>query len=437
MSESHAARAIDGLMRLHPKGYDLSLGRITGLLDRLGTPQANLPPVIHVAGTNGKGSTIALARAVLEAAGLSVHAHTSPHLVSWHERYRLAGELVGDDVLTETIERVAAANDGAPITVFEILTAVMFLLFSEHAADVALVEVGLGGRCDATNVLETAAVSVITPVGLDHQMHLGDTLSAIAFEKAGILRAGVPAVIGTQDPEALATIRTRALEIGAPLTTAGEDFTFEVERGRMVYRDDHGLLDLPLPALSGAHQMANAATAIATARAFDRERIDEDAAERGMAEAVWPARLQRLREGALPALLPKGAELWLDGGHNGHAGQALAAFMVARRARDPRPLTLVVGMIDTKEPAAFLAPFLPERPALACVPVGGSEAGIAPETLAATGKALGFPTTVYDDLADALASIAETNDGPAPRVLICGSLYLAGEVLAANGTPPR
>ena len=438
MTAARADAAIDALMALHPKGYDLSLDRIRVLLERLGNPQAAMPPVIHVAGTNGKGSTIAFARAVLEAAGLSVHVHTSPHLVRWHERYRLGrpngGKLVADEVLADAIEEVAAANGGEAITVFEILSAVMFLLFSRHPADVALVEVGLGGRFDATNVLETAAVSVITPIGMDHQMHLGDTLSAIAFEKAGILRTGVPAVVARQEPEALATLRARAKEVGAPLRVFGEDFHLDEEHGRLVYRDANGLLDLPRPALPGAHQAANAATAIAAARTFAPDRIGQDAGACGLGDAVWPARLQRLRSGMLVDGLPDGVEVWLDGGHNGHAGAALARFFLDARAGDRRALHLVTAMLDTKRPAEFLAPFLPLRPHVHAVPEASSEATIPPADLAATATALGLTAAVHPSVRAALAAIVTRNE-PA-RILICGSLYLAGTVLRENGTPP-
>ena len=436
---SRTDSAIDALMALHPKGYDLSLDRIRALLARLGEPQRAMPPVIHVAGTNGKGSTIAFARAALEAAGLRVHVHTSPHLVRWHERYRLGkpggGLLAPDDLLADAIGRVAKANGGAPITVFEILSAAMFVLFSEQPADVALVEVGLGGRFDATNVLETAAVSVIAPIGLDHRMHLGDTLGAIAFEKAGILRRDVPGVIAHQEREALDVIRARAQEVGAPLRIAGEDYEVRAEHGRLVYTDGDGLLDLPMPVMAGEHQTRNAATAIAACRAFAGERIGQAAAERAMMGAAWPARLQRLREGALIDRLPDAAEVWLDGGHNGHAGAALARFMEGRRAVDARALTLIVGMLDTKEPVEFLAPFLALRPRVLAVPVTGSESGIPAAALAAKARALTLEAEAFDTLPEAVEAIAARGD--AGRVLMCGSLYLAGEVLARNGTPPR
>ena len=443
-----AARLIDELMGLHPKGYDLSLGRIARLLDRLGRPQDRLPPVVHVAGTNGKGSTIALMRAGLEAAGHRVHVHTSPHLVRWHERYRLAtgpgqSAHVADAVLHDAIRRVAEANGGEAITVFELLTAAGFVLFAEHPADVALVEVGLGGRLDSTNVIENKALTVITPVGLDHQSYLGDTLAAIAGEKAGILRRGVPLVVGEQDGEAMDAIERAAGRLGIVPVAFGEHFRAHEEGGRMVWQEEDGtgegrLLDLPLPALAGRHQIANAATAVAALGVLARRTglaVPASALERGLRAAEWPGRLQRLAHGPLVAAAPKGAEIWLDGGHNGHAALALADHMAALAERAPRPLFLVAGMLDTKVPLDFFRPFAGLVRHAFTVPLSTTEAGVAPERLAEWAREAGLSAEPAGSAAAALGVLRrdwrwEPDHQEGPRILVTGSLYLAGETLA-------
>ena len=443
VTASEAAAEIEKLLGLHPKGFDLSLDRITRLLAALGDPHLKLPPVIHVAGTNGKGSVTAFCRAILEAEGLGVHVHTSPHLVNWHERYRLAvkgerGALVGDAVLADAVRRVAEANGGEKITVFEILTAVTFLLFSEHPADVAIIEVGLGGRFDATNVIPRPAVSVIMPISLDHQAYLGDRVELIAAEKAGIMKRGAPVVIGYQSEEAARDVLIETAErLGCPHAVYGQDFMAHEEFGRLVYQDEFGLADLPLPRLPGRHQYANAAAAIRAVKAAGFA-VSERALEQGLARVEWPGRLQRLTDGALLRLAPRGSEIWVDGGHNPGAGQVIAETMANFEEREPRPLFLVTGMINTKDPVGYFEPFggLAER--VFTVPIRGSDAGLDPVALADDAARAGLEAQPLSTVADALAEIARITeeDEVPPRILIGGSLYLVGDVLADNGTPP-
>jgi dihydrofolate synthase / folylpolyglutamate synthase len=427
------------LIALHPKRIDLSLGRIERLLAALDHPERKLPPVIHVAGTNGKGSTVAFLRALLEAAGKHVHAYTSPHLVRFNERFRLAapggGRLVGDAELSAALEECERANGGAPITVFEITTAAGLLLFSRHPADVLLLEVGLGGRLDATNVIERPLATVITPVSIDHTDFLGDTLDKIAAEKAGILKRGVPAVVAAQHRDALTVIERQAAKLGVPLKVAGQDWTATEERGRLVYQDETGLLDLPAPKLYGRHQFENAGLAIAALRAA-RFRIAPAAYEDGIVAADWPARLHRLAQGALVERAPAGSELWLDGGHNPDGGRTIAAALADLEERVSRPLVLVVGMLRSKDCEGFLANFSGLARRLIAVPVPGAEAGLSAEEVAACARGIGLSATSRDNLSEALEAARKLDLEPPPRILITGSLYLAGEVLRENGTPP-
>jgi dihydrofolate synthase / folylpolyglutamate synthase len=428
-------------LALHPKLIDLSLDRIERLLAALGEPQRKLPPVIHVAGTNGKGSTIAFMRAILEAAGLVVHVYTSPHLVRFHERIRIGapggGHLVPEALLVDAFSRCEAANGGQPITVFEITTAAALLLFSEHPAHVLLLEVGLGGRVDATNVIEKPLASVVTPVSMDHSEYLGSTVAAIAMEKAGIFKRGVPSVIGLQeDPEALAVLERQAARTGAPVMVAGQDFHVHEENGRLVYQDEDGLLDLPLPRLSGRHQHVNAGTAIAALRAAAFGRLPVKAFEQGIAGAEWPARLQRLTRGPLAQCLPADAELWLDGGHNPDGGKVLASSMAEMEERRPRPLVMVAGMLGTKDSTGFLEPFAGLAQEVLTVTMPSQQAARSAEDVAELARAAGLAARPVAGVEAALADIAGRDWTVSPRVLICGSLYLAGEVLAANGTPP-
>ncbi|MEW9835564.1 bifunctional folylpolyglutamate synthase/dihydrofolate synthase [Mesorhizobium marinum] len=437
-----ADREIERLLALHPKGYDLSLDRVRRLLERLGNPQLRLPPVIHIAGTNGKGSAAAFARALLEEAGYRVHVHTSPHLVNWHERYRLAaeggGRLVDDALLAGTIGRVAEANQGETITVFEILTAATFLLFSEHPADAAIIEVGLGGRFDATNVIPDPAVSLIMPVSLDHEAYLGDRVELIAAEKAGIIKPGRPVVVGAQEAEAAQAVLVETAErLGSPVTVYGQDFLAYEENGRMVYQDGDGLMDLPPPILPGRHQYANAAAAIAAVRAAGFE-IDADAAGRAMRNVYWPGRMQRLQKGRLAELAPEGAEIWLDGGHNPGAGLVVAEALVEQEERQPRPLFLISGMINTKDQTGYFKAFVGMARHVFAVPVSLSDAGVPNTELAIRAQEAGLSAEPVASVANALMLLRDTWDErePAPRILIGGSLYLAGAVLADNGTPP-
>ena len=425
------------LTALHPKRIDLSLGRIERLLAALGHPERRLPPVIHVAGTNGKGSTVAFLRAIVEAAGLRAHAYTSPHLVRFNERFRLAGKLVSDEELSAALEECERANAGAPITVFEITTAAGLLLFARHPADVLVLEVGLGGRLDATNVIEAPLASVITRVSIDHTDFLGDSLAQIAGEKAGIIKRGVPVIVASQQRDALAVIERQAAKSNAPLKIAGEDWTATEERGRLVYQDDDGLLDLPAPRLYGRHQFENAGLAIATLRTIKRLRVAPPAYEAGMAKADWPARLQRLTQGELVKLAPSGSELWLDGGHNPDGGRAVAATMADLEERVSRPLVLIVGMLASKDCAGFLSNFAGLARRMIAVPVPGAEKSVSAEALADTARGIGLSATSRDNLGEALEAARKLDLEPPPRILITGSLYLAGEVLRENGTLPE
>ncbi|TMJ34161.1 MAG: bifunctional folylpolyglutamate synthase/dihydrofolate synthase, partial [Alphaproteobacteria bacterium] len=349
------------LLSLHPKIIDLKLDRMWRILARLGNPQGDLPPVLHVAGTNGKGSTIAYLRSAMEAAGLSVHCYTSPHLVKFHERIRLGrhggGELIAEDQLSALLKECKAVNGGEPITFFEITTAAAFLAFARHPADYLILEVGLGGRLDATNVVARPALSIITTIDYDHQQYLGATLTEIAREKAGILKPGVAAIVAPQPDEARAEIERCAETEGAPLLIANQDWQAYEQHGRLVYQDESGLLDLPLPQLLGRHQIDNAGTAIAALRSLDDARIGESHIAQGLRTAIWPARMQRLGPGELWSFIPKDAELWLDGGHNPSAGRALARAFSELNERVSRPLVLIWGMLNTKAIDDFITPF--------------------------------------------------------------------------------
>jgi len=432
---------LERLTALHPKLIDLSLDRMWRILAALDHPERKLPPVIHVAGTNGKGSTVAFLRAMLDAAGLRVHVYSSPHLVRMNERFRLGapggGVLVGDAELAATMEECERANAGAPITVFEITTAAGLLLFSRHPADILLLEVGLGGRLDATNVVERPLASVITPVSMDHTDFLGDNLAAIATEKAGIIKRGAPAIVAAQPREALAVIERQAARLSAPVAIAGEHFTVTNERGRLVYQDDAGLLDLPAPKLFGRHQFDNAGLAIATLRALKNDlSVPAAAFEQGMVRAEWPARFQRLAQGRLVALAPPGSELWLDGGHNPDGGRAVAAALADLEERVSRPLVMIVGMLQTKDASGFLHNFSGLAHRVIAVPIPDQPKSMTAEALAAAARGAGLGATSRDSVAEALAAVGELGLDPPPRILIAGSLYLAGEVLKDNGTPP-
>ena len=415
---------LERMMSLHPKIIDLSLDRMHELLAKLGHPERHLPPVIHVAGTNGKGSTQAMIRAGLEAAGLKVHAYTSPHLARFHERIRVASELISEEKLIEMLEEVERVNAGAPITFFEVTTATAILAYSRVPADALLLEVGLGGRFDATNVIAKPALCVITPVSLDHQQYLGETVGAIAGEKAGILKPGVPCIVSRQMSEGLEAIEARAERIGAPLIVANRDWQSWRERDRLIYQDERGLLDLPLPNLPGVHQIDNAGAAIAALRHLGH---GDDICEAAVTRAFWPARMQRLRHGPLRDAAPE-AEIWLDGGHNPAAGHALAdTFDMLPR----RPTHAICGMLNTKDISGFLQPLARHLASLHAVSIPGEANTLPASATADAARAVGIHAVEAEDVAAALADIVARD--PHARVLICGSLYLAGRILRDNG----
>lgn len=419
------------LLSLHPKIIDLSLDRMHAILAKLGHPERRLPPVIHVAGTNGKGSTVAYLRHIMEAAGLKVHAYTSPHLVKFHERIRVAGNLIPESDLTALLEECETANGGEPITFFEITTAAAFLAFSRTPADYLILEVGLGGRLDATNVIDRPALSVITTIDYDHQQYLGDTLTLIAHEKAGILKRGCPAIVGTQPDEARAEIERVAERVRSPLAIANQDWQSFEQHGRLVFQDENGLLDLPLPQLKGGHQIDNAGNAIATIRALKDPRISDAHIAEGLKSTTWPARMQRLGAGALSGLISPESELWLDGGHNPSAGRVLAQGFSDLNDRHSRPLILIWGMLNTKDIGSFIASFKGVASRVIALTIPDEENAVKAEALAESARAHGLPAETAATLESALKQAALTV--PAPRILICGSLYLAGRVLAAHG----
>ncbi|MCE6952560.1 bifunctional folylpolyglutamate synthase/dihydrofolate synthase [Cereibacter sphaeroides] len=415
---------LDRMMSLHPKVIDLTLDRVHRLLAALGHPERSLPPVIHIAGTNGKGSTQAMIRAGLEAAGLRVHAYTSPHLARFHERIRLAGELIEEPALAALLDECLAANGPDPITFFEITTCAALLAFARTPADAVLLEVGLGGRLDATNVVDRPALTIITPVSIDHQQYLGETLPEIAGEKAGILKRLVPCVVGPQAPEALAVIEAHAERLGAPLLAHGQHWHALEERGRLVFQDETGLLDLPLPNLPGPHQIQNAGAALMALRHLGH---GEAACAAAVTRADWPARMQRLRRGPLADLAP-GIELWLDGGHNPAGGEAIAATLARMPAR---PTHLICGMLNTKDVTGYMRPLAPHVARLHAVAIPGEKSTLPAKDTEAAALAAGIDAITAGSVAEALAAIAA--DQPEARVLICGSLYLAGAVLRENG----
>ncbi|HTN98266.1 MAG TPA: folylpolyglutamate synthase/dihydrofolate synthase family protein [Nordella sp.] len=422
------------LLSLHPKIIDLSLERMWRILALLGNPEAKLPPVLHVAGTNGKGSTVTYLRSAMEAAGLSVHCYTSPHLVKFHERIRLGrkggGELISEAALNALLEECEAANGGEPITFFEITTAAAFLAFTRHPADYLLLEVGLGGRLDATNVIARPGLSIITTIDYDHQQYLGTTLTEIAREKAGILKPDVAAIIASQPDEARAEIERCAQSVGAPLLIANQDWQAYEQHGRLVYQDESGLLDLSLPQLPGRHQIDNAGTAIAALRCLDDARIGESHIAQGLKAATWPARMQRLGPGELWSFIPKESELWLDGGHNPSAGRALARAFSELNERVSRPLVLIWGMLNTKAVDDFIAPFADIAHRVVTLTIPDEENAVPALDLANTARRHAMSAETADSLEAALKQAAQIT--PAPRILIVGSLYLAGHVLARH-----
>ena len=415
---------LERMMTLHPKVIDLTLDRVHRLLAALGDPERRLPPVIHIAGTNGKGSTQAMIRAGLEASGDRVHAYTSPHLARFHERIRLAGALISEPALTALLDECVRANGPDEITFFEITTCAAFLAFARTPADWTLLEVGLGGRLDATNVIDRPRLTIITPVSIDHQQYLGETLPEIAGEKAGIIKRGVPVIIGPQSPEGLAVIEARAERLGAPILAHGQHWHCFENRGRMVFQDENGLLDLPLPNLPGPHQIQNAGAAIMALRSLGK---DTAAIEAAVTRAEWPARMQRLRQGPLVESAPK-VELWLDGGHNPAGGDAVAATLARM---PPRETWAICGMLNTKDVGGYMLPLAPHLRALIAVEIPAEKNTLPAAATCQAARDAGVSASTAPSVAEALADIAEQN--PQARVLICGSLYLAGTVLRENG----
>ncbi len=415
-------------MALHPKLIDLSLGRIDRLLAALDHPERRLPAVVHVTGTNGKGSVIAYMRACLEAAGWRVHAYTSPHLVRFHERIRLAGRLIEEDRLAALLAECEAANRGQPITFFEVTTAAAFLAFARTPADVLLLENGLGGRLDATNVVARPALCAITPVSIDHTQYLGEGLATIAGEKAGILKPGVAAVVGPQPPAAAAVIAARAEAIGSPLVRHGAEFRGEVTADGFRYVASEETLALPRPSLFGSHQIDNAAVAVACLHQLSGLAVGPEQLARGLRAVRWPARLERLRGGPLVARLTAAWELWLDAGHNAAAGAALAEAATAWR---DRPLHLVVGMLNTKDPVGFLTPLSGVAQDVSCVAIPGEPASLAAADVAAAARAAGLDARTAPSVEAAVEAVGAT--APAGRILICGSIYLVGKLLSDDG----
>ncbi|WP_234682455.1 bifunctional folylpolyglutamate synthase/dihydrofolate synthase [Bradyrhizobium monzae] len=431
---------IGRLSALHQKRIDLGLTRMHRLLERLGHPERKLPPVIHVAGTNGKGSTVAYLRATLEAAGLRVHAYTSPYLVRINECFRIGrvggGVLVSDDELRAALEEVERVNAGEPATVFELKTAAALDLFAQNPADAVLLEVGLGGRLDSTNVVDTPAACVITPISMDHMDFLGDTLTSIAGEKAAIIKRGVPVVCAEQTPAAMAVIEAEAKRMRAPLFAANESWHVNVEHGRLVYSDERGLMDLAAPRLFGRHQFDNAGLAIATLRAIPNFKVNQAAFEAGIVSAEWPARMQRLTSGELLSWGPQGSEIWLDGGHNADGGRVAAAALGDLEERVSRPLVVISGMMANKDAQAFLANFAGLTRHIIAVPIPDIENAMPVDRLADAVRSLGMRVEIAPGVEAALRALSKLAYEVPPRILITGSLYLAGHVLRLNGTPP-
>ncbi|GLQ21317.1 bifunctional folylpolyglutamate synthase/dihydrofolate synthase [Algimonas porphyrae] len=432
-------RALDEFRRLHPRKIDLGLSRIETVLERLDRPQDKLPTSVHIAGTNGKGSTVAFLRAMLEASGARVHVYTSPHLVRFNERIVLAGQEIDDASLIDVLHRVRDANDGAPLSFFEATTAAAFLAFAETPADYAIIEVGLGGRFDATNVF-TPAVCAITPIDYDHAEFLGRDIAGIAREKAGIMKPGRPVLSAPQREQVMAVLNVAAKRVGAPLIAWGQDFRAYPENGRLVFETETELMDLPPPALAGGHQVMNAGLAIAVARTLGLAR---DAVADGLRQAVWPARMQRMGAGPLIDMAHEsGADVWLDGGHNPHAARALSTHMASLEGQSARPLILIMGILANKNAGEFLDFFQGLAAGLVAVEID-DHASLSPDVLSELAQSRGMATTIGHNLTDAMqkainmgeALSRQSADQPVipPRILICGSLYLAGQVLTANG----
>ena len=420
---------------LHPKSIDLSLGRVQRLLSALGDPHRRIPPVIHVAGTNGKGSVVAFLKAILEAAGYRTHAFISPHLRRFHERIMLAGQgggkAIGERHLADILSRAEAANRGEPITFFEITTAAAFVAFAENPADIVLLETGLGGRLDATNVIDEPLATILTPISLDHCSYLGNTIEAIASEKAGILKRGRPAIVSRQNDSALGVIEARADALSLPLHVGGRTWDVFEQHGRLVFQDEDCLLDLPLPRLFGRHQFENAGAAIAAARSLEGFHVSEEAIAKGITAAVWPARLERLPPGMLHDLAPEGSEIWVDGGHNPAAGEVVARALADLEERVSSPIHLIVGMLSTKDASGFLRHFQGLTELAATVEIPGHTAAYKADELATIANREGIAADPASSLEAAFASSRKLAQGPV-QIMVTGSLYLAGQVLEAH-----
>jgi dihydrofolate synthase/folylpolyglutamate synthase len=420
MTKQGSDLILDRMMALHPKIIDLTLDRVWRLLDALGNPQRDLPPVIHIAGTNGKGSTLAMIRAGIEGAGLTAHAYTSPHLARFHERIRLAGELISEPALTGVLDECYAANGQDAITYFEITTCAALLAFARTPADYTLLEVGLGGRLDATNVIDAPAATVITPVSFDHPQFLGNSVAEIAGEKAGILKRGVTCIVSRQSPDAMDVIEAKAEAVGAPLLVQGRHWDAWEERGRLIYQDETSLLDLPPPALMGAHQFQNAGAAITVLRHIG---LTGPSFEAATTDVSWPARMQRLTHGPLIEQAPE-FEFWLDGGHNAACAETLAETLSRLPDRDTH---LICGLMNTKDVAGYMAPLVPHTTTLSAVSIPGEPNTLPAEDTAAAAQAAGIKSSVATSVEDAVQHLLKSTKSC--RVLICGSLYLAGSVL--------
>lgn len=434
-------KLINQLSAIYPRGFDLSLDRIKVLLDKLGNPHKNLPPIFHIAGTNGKGSTSSFCRAILEAHGLKVHTHTSPHLVNWTERFRLAGEngssLVEDGLLATTLQKIVDINDGAKITIFELMMAAGFVLFSEYPADAVILEVGLGGRFDATNIVEQVESSIITSISFDHQEMLGDTIELIAKEKAGIIKPGCPVVLAHQPyDEAIEAIRSEADKLQAPIKIYGEDYLCFDENNRFIFQDNSGLLDLPMPALRGQHQLANASAAIAGLKQ-SRFILQEDKIAEAMQNVIWPGRLQYLNQGKLVSSMPNNYEIWLDGGHNPAASSALQIFLQQLNKKDPKPTILLWGMLSSKDAFTYIDNLKSQICEVITLPIVSYRASLSPEELVDLAVQSGLKASASPSIDMALEMIKQKySTDTSVRILISGSLYLVGEVLNNNQTIP-
>lgn len=425
------------LMKLHPKLIDLELDRTLRMLAAVGHPERKLPPVVHVAGTNGKGSVIAYLRSILEAAGYRVHVYISPHLVRFHERIRLNGKLIDEQYLIELLEECERANGGTPITFFEITTAAAFLAFSREPADILLLETGLGGTFDSTNVVDQPLASVLMPISLDHMQFLGDTLTKIAANKAGIMKRGRPAIISPQPDEAMAVFEAKAAELNVPLHRFGQEWNCDGElKTSLRFVDSRGPRVYPAPGLAGRHQFRNAGCAIATTAVLDGFKITDAHISAGLRNVTWPARMQRLAKGPLIEMLPRDGkwELWLDGGHNAEAGEVIAAMLADWHEQDGKPTHLIFGMLNTKDPGAFLKQLAPHAEDMAAVAIPGDHASLSVDECVTAGANVGLLSQGYHSVEAALRALVDAHGSSTEsrRVLICGSLYLAGTVLAEN-----